>query len=79
MEAEAPLITRHPLSQLKHLVYQFAPYEFSRYEWKLFDSFKNFAAIGILIAAMEVRDELADWETERCGYIVTSYLSAPVC
>ena len=47
-------IARDPLSQARRLAWQFTPYEFARYEWRLFDSFYNFLAVALLITLLEV-------------------------
>jgi phosphatidylserine synthase 2 len=47
-------LPRDPLSQLALVVRQFAPYEFARYEWRLFERFSNFAAVCLLVGLMEV-------------------------
>jgi phosphatidylserine synthase 2 len=42
-----------PPSQLRLLLAQFTPFEFARYEWRLFSSARRFGAVAALVAAME--------------------------
>jgi phosphatidylserine synthase 2 len=52
-EAASPL-PRNPLRQAARLLRQFAPINFVRYEWGLFDSFRNLLAAFSLVALLEV-------------------------
>jgi phosphatidylserine synthase 2 len=45
-------LAKDPLRQLGGLLRQFTPYEFTRYEWGLFSSFKHFFGVVVLVLVM---------------------------
>jgi phosphatidylserine synthase 2 len=47
-------LPQDPFSQLTLLLRQFTPYEFARYEWRLFDRPENFVAVCLLIFGMAI-------------------------
>ena len=47
-------LPQDPFSQISLLLRQFTPYEFARYEWRLFDKPANFVAVCLLIFGMAV-------------------------
>ena len=47
-------LPQDPFSQMSLLLRQFTPYEFARYEWRLFDKPANFVAVCLLIFGMAV-------------------------